>query len=70
MRKSKNPKLTLQDKLKHRCIITPLLVTEVMLNSNRNDLSPLAMVKLIKARMDQCDKRWEKTFGDKKYVSR
>ena len=61
--KTQKPKLTLGDKQQHRQDIIPLTVTEVMRN-DKGDLSPLAMLKLIQAKVNQCSQRFEKMFGD------
>ena len=63
MMKNLEPKLTLGDKQQHRYDLIPLIVTEVMRN-DRGDLSPLAMLKLIQAKVNQSSQRFEKIFGD------
>ena len=62
MKKFQEPKLTLGDKQQHRHDLIPLVVTEVMRN-DKGDLSPLAMLKLIQAKVNQSTRRFENIFG-------
>ena len=62
MKKYHEPKLTLGDKQQHRHDLIPLIVTEVMRN-DRGELSPLAMLKLIQAKVNQSTRRFENIFG-------
>lgn len=61
--KTRKPKLTLGDKQQHRHDLIPLIVTEVMRN-DKGDLSPLAMLKLIQAKVNQSMQRFENMFGE------
>ena len=64
MKKFQEPKLTLGDRQQHRQDLIPLIVTEVMRN-DKGDLSPLAMLKLIQAKVNQSMRRLEHEFGEK-----
>lgn len=61
--KTRKPKLTLDDKQQHRHDLIPLIVTELMRN-DKGELSPLAMLKLIQAKVNQSMQRFEKIFGN------
>ena len=65
--KNLEPKLTLGDKQQHRHDLIPLIVTEVMRN-DKGELSPLAMLKLIQAKVNQSTRRFEKMFGEQGHL--
>ncbi len=61
--KTQKPKFTLGDRQLLRHDLVPMFVTEVMRN-DKGDLSPLAMLKLIQAKVNQSMRRLEKEFGE------
>ncbi len=63
MMKNLEPKLTLGDKKQHKHDIVPLIVTEVI-RSNNGDLSALAMLQVIQAKVNQSMQRFEFEFGE------
>ena len=67
MKKYQEPKLTTGDKQQHRHDLIPIVVTEVLRN-DKGDLSPLAMLKLIQAKVNQSMGRFELNFGEKPNV--
>ncbi|KKK99326.1 hypothetical protein LCGC14_2633840 [marine sediment metagenome] len=54
--------LSAGDRQQHKRDLIPLIVTEV-LRKDKGDLSPLAMLKLIQAKVNQSTRRFEKIFG-------
>ena len=56
--------LSAGDKQQHRQDLIPLIVTEVMRN-DKGELSPLAMLKLIQAKVNQSIRRFEHEFGER-----
>lgn len=60
----KKPELTKFDVKQHIAELTPMIVTEVMLNSDRDNLGLPAMVKLIEAKLCQSEERFIRIFGE------
>ena len=58
--------LTKKDIEQHMADLLPMIVTEVMLNSDRDNLGLPAMVKLIEAKIEQSEERFVKMFEQKK----
>lgn len=62
MKKFQEPKLTLGDRQQHRHDLIPIIIADVMRN-DKGELSPLAMLKLIQAKVNQSMRRFEDMFG-------